>query len=271
MYARWITFLSSRTLPGQECVRRPLERGGGEALGGALSLLSSSMKCSASSSMSSRRVAQRRQLHRQHVQPVEQVLAQLARGDRLVGPPVGRGDHADVHVDHVGAADAVERPRLQHAQQLDLQLGGISVISSRNSVPRLRALEEAACERSAPVKLPRSCPNSSLSISVGRDGAAVDGHEGFLRAAAHRVDRLRDEVLAGAGLAEHQDTRVRGGDARQEVVEPLHALARPDQRAEAAELAQLAAQAPDLALQLAGAERFASTVLTRAKSTGLVR
>ena len=58
---------------------------------------------------------------REHVQPVVQVLAQLALLHRLERVDVGRGD--DAHVDRllVAAAEAAERALLQHAQQLDLR------------------------------------------------------------------------------------------------------------------------------------------------------
>ena len=58
---------------------------------------------------------------------------------------------------------------------------GISVISSRNSVPVWRALEVPLVHaRSAPVKLPRSWPNSSLSITVGEMAPQSTGMNGFL-------------------------------------------------------------------------------------------
>jgi hypothetical protein len=60
-----------------------------------------------------------------------------------------------------------------------------------------------------------------------------------------------------------------GGDPRQEVVEPLHALARPDQRAEAAQLAQLAAQAADLLLQLPRAREVGEHLLHAREVDGL--
>ena len=41
---------------------------------------------------------------------------------------------------------------------------GISVTSSRNSVPPSARSKHPRCVRAAPVKLPRSCPNNSLSM-----------------------------------------------------------------------------------------------------------
>jgi hypothetical protein len=65
--------------------------------------------------------AQRRHLDVDDVEAVVQVLAELALADRLGQVAVGRGDQPHVDLDRLAAADPLERPLLQHAQQLDLQ------------------------------------------------------------------------------------------------------------------------------------------------------
>ena len=65
--------------------------------------------------------AQRRQLHRDHVQPVEEILAKRSVGDHPREIRVRGGDDADVDLDRVRVADALELALLQHAQQLRLQ------------------------------------------------------------------------------------------------------------------------------------------------------
>ena len=67
-------------------------------------------------------VAQRRQLDRDDVQPVEQVLAELAFLHHLAQVDVGRGDDPDVDLDRLHAAEAREVALLDHAQQLRLRL-----------------------------------------------------------------------------------------------------------------------------------------------------
>jgi hypothetical protein len=60
---------------------------------------------------------------------------------------------------------------------------GISVISSRNSVPPCARSKYPACWRVAPVKLPRSWPNSSLSIRLGDTAPQLSARYGpFARA-----------------------------------------------------------------------------------------
>ncbi len=117
-------------------------------------------------------LAQRRQRHRHHVEPVVEVLAE-APGLHLGGQVAVGGRHqAHVDLQRLGAAHALELAVLQHPQQLDLQRGG----------DLADLVEEAGCRRrparsgprggpAAPVKLPFSWPNSSLSSSVS-DSAA---------------------------------------------------------------------------------------------------
>ena len=58
---------------------------------------------------------------RDDVQAEEQVLAELAVGDRLLEVAVGGGDDADVDADVLLAAEARELAVLQHLQELGLQ------------------------------------------------------------------------------------------------------------------------------------------------------
>ena len=66
-------------------------------------------------------LAQRRQLHRNHVQPVVEILAKRALGHHPGEVGMRGGDHADIDLDRVRVADALELALLQHAQQLGLQ------------------------------------------------------------------------------------------------------------------------------------------------------
>ena len=65
--------------------------------------------------------AQRRQLHRDHVEPVEQILAERPVGHHSREVGMRRGDHAHVDLDRVRVADALELALLQHPQQLRLE------------------------------------------------------------------------------------------------------------------------------------------------------
>ena len=66
-------------------------------------------------------VAQRRHPDREHVEPVVEVLAELAFLDQLDHVAVGRGDEAEVDLHRALGADRIDLAFLQRAQQLDLR------------------------------------------------------------------------------------------------------------------------------------------------------
>jgi hypothetical protein len=113
-------------------------------------------KCSASTRDVARALAQRRQHDREHVQPVVEVLAERAVGDLLLEIAVRRRHDAHVDLDRLGAADPFELALLQHAQQLDLHVGGRSPTSSRNSVPPSASSKRPRRRAIAPVNDPFS-------------------------------------------------------------------------------------------------------------------
>ena len=104
-------------------------------------------------------------------------------------------------------------PVLQHAQQLGLKLQrhlADLVEEDRAAVGRA---EQPVRGPAAPVKAPRSWPNISDSSSSCGIAAQLTGTKARPRRADRRMDRLRDDLLAGAALAGDQHGRVGGGDA----------------------------------------------------------
>ena len=84
--------------------------------------------------------------------------------DRLLEVAVGGGDDADVDLDRLGAAEALDHPLLEHAQELDLDLQRqVADLVEEQRRPSA-ASKRPICRESAPVYAPRSRPNSSLSI-----------------------------------------------------------------------------------------------------------
>ena len=65
--------------------------------------------------------SQRRDRQRQHVQPVEQVLAERAALHEVEQFAVGRGNNADVDLHRLAAADRLDGALLQRAQKLYLR------------------------------------------------------------------------------------------------------------------------------------------------------
>ncbi len=92
-------------------------------------------------------LTKRRDEDREHVQPVEEVLAERAVRDRLFHVLVRRGNEPDVHFDGLGAAQALELALLEHAEQLHLRrrLDVADLVEENRAV--LRELEAArACD-----------------------------------------------------------------------------------------------------------------------------
>ena len=67
-------------------------------------------------------LAQRRHVDREDVQAIEQVLAKAAVGNPQLQVAMGRGDDAGVEMNRLRAAEPLELPLFEHAQQLDLDL-----------------------------------------------------------------------------------------------------------------------------------------------------
>jgi hypothetical protein len=100
------------------------------------------------------------------------VLAEQAFLDPRFQVLVRRGDDPHVGLDRRMAADAVEMPVGQHAQQAGLQFGRHVADFVEEQRAALGLLEAPAALRLAPVKAPRSWPKSSDS-SRSRGIAAV--------------------------------------------------------------------------------------------------
>ena len=99
---------------------------------------------------------------------------------------------------------------------------GRSAISSRNSVPPSADWIRPCLSATAPVKLPFLWPNSSLSISSVGIAPQFTGHERPVAARAGVVDQVRDQLLAGAGLAIDVYRRLAARDALDHLAQLLH-------------------------------------------------
>ena len=66
-------------------------------------------------------LAQRRQLNVEDIQTVEQIVAQMALGDRVLRLFIGRSQHAHIDRGFALAAQAAQLAVFEHAQQLRLR------------------------------------------------------------------------------------------------------------------------------------------------------
>ena len=151
--------------------------------------------------MSSLRRAERRQLDGEDVQAVEEVLAQLAVAQRLGGVQIRRGDDTNVDGLLLPSAQTPERPLLQDAQQLHLRrrhhLGDL--VEKQRAA--MRQLEHAGAAIVRAGEGPFLVAEDLALEQRLRDRGAVDRDERERLPRAQLVNRLRDQLLAGARLA----------------------------------------------------------------------
>ena len=152
----------------------------------------------------------------------------MPAGDGGLEIDVGRGD--DAHVDDLDrvAADRLHLAGLERAEQLHLRAGGQVSDLVEEQRAAVRGLEEtgarADCARERAARVTEELALDELL----RDRRAVHGDHRLAGASRAVVDRARDELLARAALAEHENRRVRGRDALDASIDVAHRRAAAD-------------------------------------------
>ena len=160
-------------------------------------------------------LAERQDVDVNHVQPVVEILAEIAGRDALAQVPVGGAD--DPHVDAIGGAvvgaDRLDFARLQESQQQRLhpQRHLADLVEEQRALVGL--LEEA---RLVAIGVGEAAFDVAeelrLEQRIGQAGA-VQGAERLRTARAAVVDQLRGDFLADTAFAGDEDLGVgaRGG------------------------------------------------------------
>ncbi len=163
-------------------------------------------------------------MDRDPAQPVEEVLAEQARGDLGREVLVRRRDEADVERARLERAEPEDGPLLEDAEELrlDRERHVADLVEEDGAARRL--LEEPELHLVGPGEGALLVPEELALEERLRERGAVDSEEGLLAARGARVDRVRDDLLPGPRLAEDEHVHVRLGDARHEGVDPLHRL-----------------------------------------------
>ena len=200
-------------------------------------------------------LAQRRQLHRDHVQPVVQVLAELAVCDHPSEVAVGGGDHAHVHLDRVRVADPLELALLQHPQQLHLQRRAHRPDFVEEQRAFVRLLEAALPVADRAGERPAHVAEELRFEQRFRNRAAVERDEAMHAPRAVVMDGPRDDFLPGARFARDENRAVRRGDRFEQLEQPRHRPALADHALEPVALLELRPQVGVLRFQPALFER----------------
>ena len=162
------------------------------------------------------------------VEAVVEVLAEAALGYLLLEVAIGGGHDADVGLDGLLAAHALELAVLEDAEDLDLHVLVDFAYLVQEEGALVRELEAATRASLGPGEGSLLVAEELALEEALREGRAVDLDEGPSRARREVVDGVRHELLAHAALARDEDARLGGGHAPDEVEDLLHAGARAD-------------------------------------------
>src|SRR5437016_13845032 len=147
-------------------------------------------------------LAQRWDLDRKHVQPVEETRTEAPRPHRFLEIAIRRGDHPHVHPKRPARPHGFELLLLENAKKLHLRLEGQLadlVEEDRAAIGELEAAD-AALQGTGEGTLHMS---EQLALDQTRgDCTAVHLHQRTVAAGAAVVDRAGDQLFAGPGLAE---------------------------------------------------------------------
>ena len=155
-------------------------------------------------------LAQRRQVEREQIQPVEQVLAELTGGAARLQVGVGGGDDA-----HVAQFDARSADRTVAAILRETQQHRLAARAERVDLVEKQRAALGVADDAAAVALGVGEGAAHMAEQFGldhriRNRAAVDGDERFAATRAQVMQGARGELLAGAGLAAQQHGGVDG-------------------------------------------------------------
>ena len=174
---------------------------------------------------------------------------------RRVEIDVGGADQPEVHAHDPVAADRPVLALLQHPQQLGLEVGRhLADLVEQQRAP-LGHLEQPFLVALRAGEGPLLVAEQLRLDQVLRDRGAVDLDERPLRPLAVVVDRVRDQLLAGAVLPLDQDVGVAAGDALHQLEHFVHLLALADDVAEAELPLELLLEQQVLADQVAPLDR----------------
>ena len=175
-------------------------------------------------------LAQRRQADRHDIQPEEQILAEEPLPDQLPQILVGRGDDAHVGADRRAPADRRVFALLEHAEEPRLRLHRHVADLVEEERAAFGLLEAAGGARLRAGEGAALVAEQLRFDQVARDRGHVDGDERALPPLAVIVQRARDELLAGAGLAGDHHGQVGLHEPREHAVDVLHRRRTADQR-----------------------------------------
>ena len=194
-------------------------------------------------------IAQRRQGHLDHVETVEEILAEAPLADPRREIAVGGGEHAHVDGGGLRRAEPSHLTALERPQQLLLQRGRHLRDLVQEQCPPAGLLEQSELAAGGAGECaPHVAEQLRLEQRLGHR-AAVDRDERARRARARVVHRLGDHFLARPGFALDEDRGIGRRDTLHEIEHGLHGGGLRDEPGQPVALAQLRLEIGVLATQ----------------------
>ncbi len=189
-------------------------------------------------------IAQRRHVERDHVEPVEQVLAKVAAFDFVFEILVRGGHDADIHLDRFGRTHRLQTLFFQRAQDFGLRLERhvADLVEEQSAAVGPLELTDLVLQHAGETALAMA---EQLAFDhLFGNGGAVDLDEGVVGARAGGMDRAGDQFLARTAFSKDQDAAIGGGHELQLLPQRLHRNAFADDA-----IALTAGQLAELGLQ----------------------
>ena len=173
--------------------------------------------------------AERRQAQADLVEPIEEVVAELAFVDHAAQVLAGGRHHADVHPADLVSADRLDLAVLERPQQLGLHGRGHVADLVEEQRASVDHLKEALAVGHRPGERTADVAEQLALQEVLIEGGAVDGSVGFGPPGGVAVNGPGDKFLAGARFAEDQDGQLTVGHPLDHVDDPEHLRVGGDQ------------------------------------------
>ena len=144
-------------------------------------------------------------MDRELCKPVIEVRAKplLPRQDSKIC--IGSRYHTEIHILLTRAADPTDFPCFENPEQLALHGQRKVADFVQKDGPSVGQLEGSCFGLMSPCKRPLFVPKQFTLNQRLRNGTAVHRHEWLGGPRAPGMERLRHQLLAGPGLASHQD------------------------------------------------------------------
>src|SRR5688500_10340814 len=167
-------------------------------------------------------VAQWRQVYRNHVNPIEQVISEHSLAHLILEVLVGGDDHANVDFEGHFAADGIKLALLQYAQKLGLSRARhvAYLIQKKRAAMRLGEKSPSALYRSGECSFLMS-EQLALEQRCGQC-RVVHRHKWFVLSFARQMNCHGDEFFADTYFTVNMHRRIKFSDARNNIKAGTH-------------------------------------------------